>query len=247
LSLLISKSDIVIEVLDARDPFSYRSKELENNVLHNKDKKFVLILNKIDLVSKKNYETWASIFRKDLPTVLFSSKSEIFENSFKELTNLLKNLAGDKKATVCFVGYPNTGKNTIIQKIKEKKQSRKSQNLDTDEIILENNIFLYEKTGAVYSKNETGALMPKCFKSVDELKTPITVLANLLNNVDKDTLLELYEIAEFDNVNEFLDNIAKKNHFLMKKGYVDTERAARFIINDIIEGKIKYESNIEDQ
>jgi len=145
LSLLISKSDIVIEVLDARDPFSYRSKELENNVLHNKDKKFVLILNKIDLVSKKNYETWASIFRKDLPTVLFSSKSEIFENSFKELTNLLKNLAGDKKATVCFVGYPNTGKNTIIQKIKEKKQSRKSQNLDTDEIILENNIFLYEK------------------------------------------------------------------------------------------------------
>jgi ribosome biogenesis GTPase A len=35
LNNLISKSDIIIEVLDARDPFSYRSKELEHNVKNN--------------------------------------------------------------------------------------------------------------------------------------------------------------------------------------------------------------------
>lgn len=52
LNTLISKSDIVIEVVDARDPFAYRSKELESNVMKSKEKKLVLIINKVDLVDK---------------------------------------------------------------------------------------------------------------------------------------------------------------------------------------------------
>jgi nuclear GTP-binding protein len=51
LNELIDLCDVIIQVLDARDPLSYRSKELENNI-KTKGKKMILLLNKIDLVSE---------------------------------------------------------------------------------------------------------------------------------------------------------------------------------------------------
>lgn len=52
LNILINKCDFILEVVDARDPFSYRSKELEHNVTSHKDKRLIILLNKVDLVSK---------------------------------------------------------------------------------------------------------------------------------------------------------------------------------------------------
>ena len=51
LNILIEICDVIIEVIDARDPLSYRSRELENNV-KTKGKKLIILLNKIDLVTK---------------------------------------------------------------------------------------------------------------------------------------------------------------------------------------------------
>lgn len=52
LNEIISKCDFIVEVIDARDPLAYRSKGLENNVLKNKDKKIIILINKADLVSR---------------------------------------------------------------------------------------------------------------------------------------------------------------------------------------------------
>jgi ribosome biogenesis GTPase A len=52
LNNMVSKCDILLEVLDARDAFSYKSKELENKASLSKDKKLIILLNKTDLVSK---------------------------------------------------------------------------------------------------------------------------------------------------------------------------------------------------
>jgi nuclear GTP-binding protein len=51
LNSLVTASDVVIEVLDARDPNSYRSRALENNVVSQK-KKLIFILNKTDLITR---------------------------------------------------------------------------------------------------------------------------------------------------------------------------------------------------
>ena len=51
LNQMVIMSDICIEVIDARDPINFRSKELEKNVVKNK-KKLVILLNKCDLVSR---------------------------------------------------------------------------------------------------------------------------------------------------------------------------------------------------
>jgi hypothetical protein len=51
LNQIVVMSDVCIEVIDARDPINFRSKELEKNVTKNK-KKLVFLLNKSDLVSR---------------------------------------------------------------------------------------------------------------------------------------------------------------------------------------------------
>jgi len=87
--------------------------------------------------------------------------------------------------------------------------------------------------------------MPKNAKSVENLKSPIDIVKRLLDIIPHDTLLELYEIPDFDSHIEFLENISKIKNLKIKGGYLDVERAARLIINDIIEGKIKYETLFE--
>lgn len=106
---------------------------------------------------------------------------------------------------------------------------------------------MFDQFGVILSKSEVGPLMPKSIKNVDDFKNPVEILrGTLLSALTHDALLEIYEIPDFDNYDEFLDNIAKKNKFLIKKGYVDSERAAREVLKDIIEGKVRYETSIEN-
>ena len=48
---VIENSDVILEVLDARDPLNCKSTELEELIRsHKDDKKIILIINKIDLI-----------------------------------------------------------------------------------------------------------------------------------------------------------------------------------------------------
>ena len=67
---VIEASEVLLEVLDARDPLGCRSKELEEMIL-SKGKHLVFILNKIDLISKNNAEDWKEYLKQFHPTLLF--------------------------------------------------------------------------------------------------------------------------------------------------------------------------------
>jgi nuclear GTP-binding protein len=47
LAAVLDKADVVIEILDARDPLSYRSKALETQVSLKEGQRLLLVLNKI--------------------------------------------------------------------------------------------------------------------------------------------------------------------------------------------------------
>ena len=69
---VVEISDVIIQVLDARDPLACRSPEVERFVRRlNPDKRVVLLLNKIDLVPKENVQAWLKYFREELPCVAF--------------------------------------------------------------------------------------------------------------------------------------------------------------------------------
>lgn len=86
LKKVIESSDVVLEVLDARDPNSYRSKELESQVLSFKDeKKLILVINKIDLVSAENANAWKLYLQQEFPCVLFKANTQ---NQNSNLSNI---------------------------------------------------------------------------------------------------------------------------------------------------------------
>lgn len=248
LSNLIKECDVIVEVVDARDPLSYRSKELEKNIYHNKDKRLIVIINKIDLVSKQNAEAWGKFIRRDIPTVLFSAHNTN-DSSFKELFDIITSITQslNKKIHVGFVGYPNTGKSSLIQSFKKKYSNIiKAKNIKgVNEIIINNNLRILDKAGVIFSKNEVGPLMPKTAKSSEDIKSPLEIIKTVLENIPHDDLLELYEISDFETREEFLENLAKNKNYLIKGGYPDLERAARSIIDDLISGKIKYETSLD--
>jgi nuclear GTP-binding protein len=76
LKKVVNDSDVILEVLDARDPLGCRCKQLEDLVLGGEgEKKLVLVLNKVDLIPKDVAQQWLKHLRKTLPAVAFKAST----------------------------------------------------------------------------------------------------------------------------------------------------------------------------
>ena len=79
LKQVIEESDVIIEVLDARDPEGCRSEEIEQEALK-QNKKVILILNKIDLVPPQNARMWQKYLRREFPCIMFKANTQSQKN-----------------------------------------------------------------------------------------------------------------------------------------------------------------------
>lgn len=75
---VIERSDVIIQVLDARDPDGTRSKWVEEEVRKRdaQGKKLLAVVNKIDLVPRANLEAWLKHLRHSFPTMPFKSSTQ---------------------------------------------------------------------------------------------------------------------------------------------------------------------------
>lgn len=115
--------DVVIEIVDARLPYSSRNPMLDS-IINNK--KRVVILNKADLADEKMSKKWQEYFQKqDISTYIVDSKHANNMNSL--INNIKKEVQAKidkyKKAGVrnyrikaMCIGIPNVGKSTILNR-----------------------------------------------------------------------------------------------------------------------------------
>ena len=75
---VIERSDVIIQVLDARDPEGTRSKWVEEEVRKRdaQGKKLLAVVNKIDLVPRENLEAWLRHLRHSFPCMPFKSSTQ---------------------------------------------------------------------------------------------------------------------------------------------------------------------------
>jgi ribosome biogenesis GTPase A len=110
---VIRISDIVLEVLDARFIEQTRNKELEQMIL-GMGKKIVFLINKADLIDVQALKDSGKL--EDLkPYVLFSCKTKMGRGDLRTRIKIeAKKEKQDKRTHVGIIGYPNTGKSSII-------------------------------------------------------------------------------------------------------------------------------------
>jgi nuclear GTP-binding protein len=141
---VVERADVVLQVLDARDPIGTKSTAVEEMVMADHRKKLVYILNKADLVPKDVLVDWLNYLRKSHPTIPFKCNTQQQKGNLsigagkvtkqqtdslknnrtvgaEELLGLLKNYCrvGDSKSiiSVGIVGFPNVGKSSLINSL----------------------------------------------------------------------------------------------------------------------------------
>ena len=74
---VMEKADIILEVLDARDPLACRSAAVESLALAQRPpKRVVLVLNKIDLVPAAAVQAWLKHLRREFPAIAFKASTQ---------------------------------------------------------------------------------------------------------------------------------------------------------------------------
>ncbi|XP_013192787.2 large subunit GTPase 1 homolog [Amyelois transitella] len=86
----LEKSDIVLILLDARNPLLFRCEDLEKYAIEQKCK-FILLLNKADLTTEYVRKCWAEYFNKqNIPIIFFSAAKQTNERKISETSSKSK-------------------------------------------------------------------------------------------------------------------------------------------------------------
>jgi len=246
---VLDSSDVVLMVLDARDPIGTRCRNVEKYLREEKPHKhLIFILNKCDLVPPWITKQWVAILSKERPTLAFHAS---INNSFGKgaLINLLRQfskLHSEKKNISCgLIGYPNVGKSAIINTLM-KRQTCKSAPLAGETkvwqyVTLMKRINLVDCPGIVQPSGDTETeLILKGVVRVEYINQPEEHIAEVLNRVKKEYIMRQYQIESWTDHENFLEKMAKKTGKLLKKGLPDIKTCAKKILNDWQRGQIPY-------
>ncbi len=236
---VIKKADILLEVVDARFPDETRNSEVERDIARSK-KPFIIVLNKCDLVSKETIEKTKSRLSQIAPTVFVSSKDRFGTTMLRHKILETAGIKG-RDILVGSLGYPNTGKSSVINGVAGKhKASTSPISGHTKGVQLVNagsRIMFIDTPGVIpFGENDEYIQGLLAVKDATHLKDPIGVAMKIIEKMcaeNKTALESFYHVTiERQNSYDVLILIGRQSNFLRKKGEVDETRAAIRIIND---------------
>ena len=248
LKKLLEESDIILEVLDARDIYYSLDKKIEK-LINNENKLLIYIINKIDLVStnyiKKLTNQLSKECNKKYPILLTSCLirekiKELYDSLKTEISKFKSKIKTPKKMNdllkIGIVGMPNVGKNSLIQSFELLVESiceDKFMFFEGNEIFCINSV-----PATIYGTNENNYLISKKYKNVEDIPNPSSLLTNLFNYVNENKIKEIYELSKKPENLQGLISYLKKKYGIKNDKIIQQQ-----ILRDIICGKITYEVN----
>jgi hypothetical protein len=246
---VIQDSDIILEILDARFIQETRNEKFEEEV-KKKKKRIVYVFNKADLIDKSNLKSFSEL----TPYVFVSSTQR---KGIKELRNRIKIEAKKvekksedySKIIVGIIGYPNTGKSSLINSLIGKSsagvgsdagftKSMQKIKLTQDIVLLDSPGIIPEKEYSQQDKEKISNHAKLGARSYSQVKDPELVIATIIRDYPG-VLEKTYKINSNGDSEKLLEELGKRKGFLKKGGEVNEDTTARLILKDWQIGKIK--------
>lgn len=247
---VVDSSDVIVQVLDARDPLGTRCRHLEQHIKKNaRHKHMLLLVNKCDLVPAWVTKRWLGYLSGEYPCLAFhaSITNPFGKGSLLSLLRQLSRMRTDKKyISVGFVGYPNVGKSSVINTLRTKKVCKVApvpgETKVWQYITLMKRIFLIDCPGVVYNKNDDDQtdIVLKGVVRVENLEDATEHVGAVLKRVKHEYLVRAYKVKSWEDTTDFLTQLARSSGKLLRGGEPDLKTAARMVLYDWQRGKIPY-------
>lgn len=255
----LKEVDIIVEILDARIPYSSKNPEIARII---GDKPTLTILNKASLASKEITKKWIEYYKSKgkyaISVDCISGEglgliSGAVKNILSEKIERYENKGMNKKLRAMFVGIPNVGKSSLINKIcgskKAKVENRPGVTLNKQWIPTSVGFDLMDMPGVLWPKFEekavgenlaiTGAIKD----AILDTEYIATVLCSRLKSIASDAFMARYkikpeELEACETDYEVFELVGRKRGFLISGGEINTERTAAMLLEEFRSAKI---------
>ena len=259
--------DVVVEIIDARIPYSSRNPEMDYLV---GGKPRLILLNKADSADETVTSMWIDYFKRSGVTALATDCRS--GKNVSKFHSLLNEMMADKIAEwdakgmkgrpirIMIVGIPNVGKSSFINRLagskRTKVEDRPGVTRGKQWVNLDGNLELLDMPGVLWPKFEekivgerlafTGAVKD----DIMDMEYLACRFLEFLNENYPQLITNRYGVTTDDIPSnddetmgcvqgyEILERIGRKRGFLISGGEINTERAAITVLDEFRSGTI---------
>ena len=246
-----TKREIIIEVIDARIPYSSKNKDIDDFI---KNKKRILVMSKIDLCDlnktlefKKYYEDLGyEVILLDLKNNNINELVKTIQKETNKLNEVRKNKGlKNRRIRALIMGVPNVGKSTLINRLVGKKVTsvgnKPGITKKLEWIRINHDMELLDTPGILPPKIDS-EIMGLNLASMTSIKEEILNLEDIAIHIIKmmlklypNNLKERYNLSNTTDIVDILDEIGKKNKAI-KNNEIDYDKVYQIVIKDLKEG-----------
>ena len=252
--------DIVIEILDARIPYSSRNPEITRLT---EGKPTLLLLNKASMADPEQNKLWLKRYTSGNTKCLLTDC--VTGEGINKMEGAIKEILADKlrkyeekgmigrRVRAMVLGIPNVGKSSLINRIsggkKAKVENRPGVTLDKQWVSTSIGVDLLDMPGILWPKfeerrvGENLALTGAIRDGVLDTEALAPILCKRLRILYPELLSARYKLGDMAQYAEISDYdlflaIGKKRGFLISGGEINTERTALTLLDEFRNLKI---------
>ncbi len=251
---LNSEIDVVIELLDARAPFSSCNPLIQNIIRH---KRTIRILNKSDLADPAISSVWLTYFNQQSNSqAILGDKDN--KKQREKIIRLCRDIAPargtsfEKPLRVMITGIPNVGKSTLINQLIGKKSAKTGDipavTKANQRLYVDDAFVIFDTPGMMWQKiryPQIGYNLAICNSigrnALDEELVALYLIEFLQNSPYRELFATRYKLKPEQlelHYDKLLDVLANKRGCILPGGIVDRQRISEILIQDFRDGRI---------